>query len=610
MSKSFRYGNTISLREFGNTGPRNDRYLVASSEAHHPEPGGTWPAVLAIENFTNKTDWPGMRWTIRKASQPNDSARVRYGDVVGLCADGLLNTETFPCSLSAREGGAVTAMPWDDIGGNLEQWKILDPANPASTGYVNFGDTIALQSKQDQGYLSHAQPAFTRTVTTLGDHEKWVLELVPFALAVSSPLEESDLQAAKANMASVFRIPLDLAKEIVSGIASAWTMAASALIPGAGVLGKIVPFLWQDAGVDLWPLLRENVEAVVKDKIDEAKYADFKLVLEIVENQLKTYINNPTASEATTQLTNLVTTCDAVMTAVRALPRPEQSLPYIAIAGTLHIMTLHERWRRAVELWNEPPNVVAMRANAIAEAITKHQKLIDERKSAALQWRRGLVSSKQTPLGARSYVNDDFFGVGPWGRPSIGPELVYNDPFLEKYTSFVVRMFEEQLDSFLLPSRLWKYLKADNDEIPVRKTKRFSTGPHGWVDRETFIYDPETTPVAEIWMSAGWWIDTLTIRYERGEFAHYGTHGWGNQKIVLGWGEKIVKASGGMSGSHEIGARFESNQGHAIGGGRSENPWKSEPPANAQAFLAGISGHYDDERVSCLYLHWRYTAWE
>jgi hypothetical protein len=386
---------------------------------------------------------------------------------------------------------------------------------------------------------------------------------------------------------------------------------ASSVVPGLGLLGKVAPYLWQEQGTDLWPVIRENVEAVVKAKIDDAAYKNVRIALKIIENELKKYSSNPTALEAAAQLTNLESMCDGLMTVISELPRPEQSLPYIAMAGSLHIVILQERWRRAAELYKESPEVVATRAKTIADTITKHQKLIDERKSAALQWRRSLVG-QYTNFDFNSYVRDDFFGMGPTSA-SMGPRLVPNDPFLPKYTDFVVRMFEEQLNAFLLPSRLWKYLNPDNNEIPVRTIEMFSTGPHGWVDAETFIYQTNSEPLDLLNLSTGYWVDSLWVRYQRDRDAggnFYGKHRYDpNRELKLRPEEKVVQVWGGMRGFHELGLNFKTNQGRILGGGVGENRWKSEPPANAQAFLAGISGHYDDERLFCVYLHWKYRAW-
>ncbi len=369
----------------------------------------------------------------------------------------------------------------------------------------------------------------------------------------------------------------------------------------------------------------------MNQKIEDERIKNFREKLDATRANLQVYAGVETDVRKGGYLQDILR--DLITDEIQGLKlgAAQQVLPYLVILGSLHISALHEMYLHGAEFWQDKyKDAVKDRAN-LKNKIKSYTALVAEMKQKALDWRRGLISQadaiwdinpdRDNKKMLRKKIVDTYIE----SRGHLAYWDYDFDAAFSRYTENVVDIFAQQLDDFLLPSLLWRYMDPDCNEVPMKRPGFTVTGPFGLFGEaesdsgwphyygDAFFYDPQSGPITEITVSSGDLVDGLQVRSgDQGEW--HGAHA-GDSTLQISSDMKITKAWGraGWSidqlwfGSDAAGL-FKVKL--SVGGGKDGGMgWTAEPPANADAFLIGISGNAKDS-LDRIYLHWQYSRLE
>jgi hypothetical protein len=597
MPPYLRYGNTLTLV---------DRAEASGRQWLRIREGGMTlkTRMEAVEDEPQR----GSQWTIAPARgidlANHEKGRVRYGDIVTLgirTAIRIFGDEKYlPIYF-------LTAVDRTDLGGGRKrilvtsppdefaEWRIRDQANPLSTEYVRFGDRIGLELTRRTGlttigFLSHPASGLSLAGATFGNDELWFVQ----PTAVPSTGRVTNESVSPSNAAAILTMPANFAKEVVSGI----TGALSNEIPGISLLGKVVSFFtFSDAGVDVWELIKKQVETLVDEKIVVSNLNNFKQEIDGLQQNLKSYAEETNRELKKGDLPGLAQAAERAWVKATQIGSPQLSLPHTVMAGTIHLHLLREILANAT-LFNMSDAEKAKKAGELKDTITRYTGKVATMREQAIAWRESFIND-QVDKRLRDPMSFDNFA--PRKRVSN-----------TNYKQLAIQWYEEQLDAFMLPSRLWKYLPLDTTDLPVQKTVYLTTGPFGYIGASIRV-DDLTKPLTKI--------ETFFKGNRAGIQIFHGSDasGWQGvdggeetQTLEIDEHQAVIRAWGGQYDEpwfSYLGLRFRSRIGTEIGGGTTANPWEAELPLGSYPSLAGISTCGRSNLVGA-YLHWRYTAWE
>lgn len=667
-ANALRYGNSISIGGIvgENNGANVGKRVAAVSTSFDfddPRWGDEWKnwGAAGTVAFDASPLSDSNQWTVllpaaldspdfRSSNITDSSARVKFGDIVYLVSGKLRDGQRPSPStyyLSQKGDGEllmVTRVEYKGTSFAPETWQLVDPQHSNSTAEIKFGDTVAFLSGDGNAYLSRPATGGVSTSISLGSTEKWVIG--NSFLEVDEALPDPQLlQTASDNSAAPLTFGTDIARTLTLGMIDGFTSflpVGGSLI--GGVTGGLVGYLWQSSGTDLWDIIKSHVEALVNEKIDDNNLRGFVSQLKGVEDTFQKYRDATTPSVRPTYLADVLSKLDdCYQNGVSFLQdNPQITMPHLVALGTLHITALREQYVSGPELtadYNSGPQD----RSALKNHIKIYSDLIKQNRAKALDWRRGQISkgsqfqrrdSSSGPYQVQALIDTYLQTTGflSWtvdGSDAVGRSVGRFDDWFTTYVQNVVDIFGQQLDVFLIPTLLWRYMDPDCDEVPRKRSATTVNGPYGrlgpseesdshcyWDQNgKPFFYNPTYAPITKITISSDAVVNGLFVWYGD-QPQSYGFR-MTDSTMEVSSDMKIIAASGGAGWSvNQLSLLADKHQSGLfnlglIGGGRDESgmKWKASPPANTDAFLLGFSGNAS-ENLDTLYLHWQYSLWK
>lgn len=559
-------------------------------------------------------------WIVSNFDDRNSLGQMNFGDRLLF----TLDTPTpGPRYLSCRQdtdaGLGDKGVTASSIAGDWEAWTVLDPSNTSSKRQIKVGDTLTLQNMNPGYYLSSRQdspqnPAITAGASA-GDTEKWVFSpLIAAGKPASATVQE--LPTPSDNSAATLNFGADVGTTIALGI----VQGASSLLPEEGqsiaqsVMGGLINYLYPQTGPDVWALIKAQVEALVKQEIQDDKIQSFNDTLDGIKATLQEYVALTDPVRKGTDLQDILNAFTSLKAQEKEIVAPQRALPYLVMLGTLHISALQEMYLHGAQYFSTGADSSLDHKN-LKDDINYYSGRLTTLKAGAMDWRRSLFSKGMGQADGLPYFIDNYRTNG------VGSLLYGRADQFDTYQQKMVDIFSEQLDAFMIPSFLWRYMDPDCQDVPMRRSAFMATGPFGaGLNGDVFFYDPQYGPIIEISVSTGDFVCGITTVYASGMFQKHGASGT-DHALAVPSNMKIVKANG-FEGDQLNDLWLGSDDGQTwVGGGpHTGNTWNAEPPSGADAFLVGFSGNASktvatengpvEGRVGSLYLHWKYNRWE
>src|SRR5262249_46509850 len=121
----------------------------------------------------------------------------------------------------------------------------------------------------------------------------------------------------------------------------------------------------------------------------------------------------------------------------------------------------------------------------LKKKIADYSALIKETKRKAIDWRKGLITKEEWMMDINSDRRNkrmQRWRIVDRYVQSAGYLVYWDydiDAAFDRYVQNISDIFSQQLDDFLAPYYLWRYMDPDCDEVPIKKTARTVTGPYG-----------------------------------------------------------------------------------------------------------------------------------
>ncbi|HEX2252056.1 MAG TPA: RICIN domain-containing protein [Thermoanaerobaculia bacterium] len=378
-------------------------------------------------------------------------------------------------------------------------------------------------------------------------------------------------------------------------------------------------FLWpaQDAGMLVWSQMKRFVTDLVREMIAQERVIELGKKLAGLRNLLRSYESTSFGSDQKAQFfTSLLAEFDLAEPYFFDPRNPEQQLPYFVALGTLHLATLREQCVSYEKIYGKPDPDEAKHLELLQTKIREYTAAAKTSRARAMKWRAdqiGVEHTTETTL-TRVHVWTAFDRYDGW-RAS----WQYNSTTGGHYdaeqlarASAANRLQQvrggwgSELERFLAPAFLWKYLDPTTTEKPKRMPVDITTGPWGGGREREFADDPNGQPITSVVIHAGTRVDGVEIFYGGVSGGLHGQVGGERHQLDLEPGEKIVgvRVRGGEGVDF---LQFETNHGRWVGGGGRGGVYViGDPPDEAGASLYRIFGRQGTRHVAAIGCTWRY----
>jgi hypothetical protein len=403
-------------------------------------------------------------------------------------------------------------------------------------------------------------------------------------------------------------------KDLVAGIAGSVPEVGSAL-------KGLVSFLWPAGQSTIFEQMRSYVEALMKELIAQERVIDLDKRLNGIYNNLNDYQAAAPGKQKGQWFTTVLGNLNDAEPYFLDTRNPEKTLPYFVALGTVTLTMLREQVLFYPEIFQEADAKRAEHLTKFREKLKKYLAASRLSRAKAMEWRLGKLRvdhSESTTFGiagpstTHTYTAKDT--LTGWGAShqyntltggERNAEALANGDLAARRT-FVESQFGIELDAFLTPSYLWKYLDPEEKEKPSRQKVVFKTGPYAGHAHKPFN-DGGKGPITRIKVHAGDRLDGVELFYGGVSGGLHGKVGGAMHcDVTLEPGEAIVGAYG-SHGEVMHSLYFETNRGRVIGAGKhSVHSWTADPPESVEPTLTHISGHAGSGHIDGLSMHWEY----
>jgi hypothetical protein len=284
--------------------------------------------------------------------------------------------------------------------------------------------------------------------------------------------------------------------------------------------------------------------------------------------------------------------------------------------GTIHLAVLRERYLDYQIIYGEPDAKHTEHLQKLQAKIVLYRNAEKLSRERATAWRLEKLSLDQrTQGGLAPYtiwtVRDSYDGWSHEFNSNQGGSQNAAQQALEDRKTEVRSQFGADLDIFLAPARLWRYLDPTVTDKPVKVYREVTTGPVGGLSQYTqFNDDPHGQPVTKIVIYAGTRVDGLELFYGGKSGGFHGKTGGSRHEFDLTADEWIVD-TWGRSGAALDAIYFETNKGRTLGaGGGGGAVWSAAPADHLNARLWKIFGRSGPGHVESVGFVWRFALEE
>jgi hypothetical protein len=573
------------------------------------------------------------RWTVLKPSDLNSTDHVKFGDKVALrSSSGYLSARGDKSGGFSNGYKLVGTMPqllpW-------EEWTLVNPSDLGSIEGVAFGDSIALKSNAfDNQFLScgaaNGSPVLRAAlIGSVGVTENWVVDKANF---VPAPRDEDFKEFYKAPPSNRSVILLGTGLTIQNAVVK----ACSAVPKIGSVLGGLVDYVWPEGGPDIWAMVKDYVEELVREEIHTERVRAFNNRFAGLKQSIERYRTTRTLSKKGIELVAILHTLDQLKVEAVNLEQPQKTLPYLVAVGTVHLAALHEMYQHGPELFTTDSQKYKQQDRAadlkdLKDNIASYSDAAGRARQTAIDWRRGFIEAKEKTRVSKGgggyqslveydiYILDKMTGHNKWWNriSSFDSDCAQRKAeywgSINKYIDSTMKAYAESLDIVLTPTKLWRYLDPAEREIPVRKVASLTSGPFGGPGGGEFFDEPSDQRITAFELAYGNYdrVNIITgIRFKYGEtWAPWRGRSGSGKTETLNAGERIIQANG-LAGKFVDALYFTTDQGRVLGGGwAGGGHWSARLPVATEPFLAKIGGRAGGV-LDALSLHWAYTSWE
>ena len=406
----------------------------------------------------------------------------------------------------------------------------------------------------------------------------------------------------------------DRLKDLVAGIAGSTPEVGSAL-------KGLVQFLWPSGQLTIFQQMRSYVEALMKELISQERIIDLDKRLSGIYTNLKRYQDAVGVQKGqwfTTVLGNL-NDAEPYFLDTRD---PEKSLPYFVALGTIKLTMLREQVLFYQQIYGEADQKRAEHLKEFHDTLRTYLAASRLSRTKAMHWRLGKISFAHTqehPVGILGPTTTDIYtahdALTGWTASYRYNSLTGGTPDAEgrarsEYEGrrlHVEAQFGVELDAFLTPSYLWKYLNPEETAKPNRTRVRFTTGPYAGRRHQAFTDNPNGAPITRVKIHAGDRLDGVELFYGDVSGGLHGKVGGSMHcDVTLEAGEAIVAAYG-THGEVMHSLWFETNRGRVFGAGIDRvHAWSADPPESVRPTLTHIAGFQGSGHIDGLTMHWEY----
>lgn len=396
---------------------------------------------------------------------------------------------------------------------------------------------------------------------------------------------------------------------------------------GAG-LGALMSLLWpaEDNNKRIWEQMRRYVNDLVREMIEQEQVDQLMKLLEGIRLQLadfnKENYGSPRKSGAFDSLLGNLNAAEPFFFDVRD---PQRRLPFFVALGSIRLAALRELYLSYEKIYRQADDNAAQHLADLKDKITKFTAAGALSRTRALDWRAGKVGvdhRSSTTFGIAGpstthywWAHDDYDGFHrEWSYNTLTGGERNAEGLARKAQqdriAEVRSQFGAELDRFLSPARLWRYLDPTVTDKPKEIANEVQTGPHGGQGHAEFLDDPKGKPITRIVVHAGSRVDGLEIFYGGVSGGLHGKRGGSTHAHDLEPGEKIIGAWG-RAGAALDALYFETNKNRQIGGGGGGgNEWIASPSDDLGAALSRVGGRQGSAHIEAVKFFWRYVQEE
>jgi len=395
-----------------------------------------------------------------------------------------------------------------------------------------------------------------------------------------------------------------------------------------GGLSALMGLFWpaDDTGERVWNQMRRYVNDLVRELIAQEQLDQLAKQLEGLRLQLASYNKEKFGSQIKggtfTTLLGLFNAAEPFFFDAR---EPQRRLPFFVALGTMRLAALRELYMSYADIYLEADKNAAQHLTDLKDKIKKFTDAATLSRERALEWRLGKVSVIHTETTSWGVVgpstnhhwsaHDAYDGFHrEWSYNTLtggttNAEALARKAHVDRQAE-VRSQFSAELDRFLSPARLWRYLDPTVTEKPKEITAELQTGPHGGQGHTEFADDPKGKPITRIVVHAGARVDGIEVFYGGVSGGLHGWRGGSTHTLDLEPGETIIGVWG-RAGAALDAVYFETSKSRQVGGGgRGGGDWIASPSDEFGSVLARIGGRQGSKHIEALKFFWRYTKQE
>lgn len=397
------------------------------------------------------------------------------------------------------------------------------------------------------------------------------------------------------------------------------------LVPEVGSgLKFMLGILWpaENTGMLVWDQMKRFVTELMREVIAEERVIDLNKRLVGLRNTLDTYESTSFGVQQKGHFfSNLLTALGQAEPYFFDPRNPEKTLPYFVALGTLYLATLREQYVSYDKIYGQADPDRAKHLKTLQDKITQYSDAARTIRDRGLKWRLDKVVvdyNKTTAFGIggpvithRWSAVDHYDG---WGVEWQYNSFNHGDTNAEALARgaadnrrrHVQGTWAADLEGFLGPAYLWRYLDPTKTDKPKRLPVDITTGPWGGALEKEFADDPRDKPITAIVVYAGARVDGVEIFYGGVSGGLHGARGGRSHRLDLSPGERIVGVRVRAGGAVDS-LLFETSQGRWVGGGgNTGNYVVGDPPDDANASLHRIYGRQGTAHLASIGFTWRY----
>lgn len=402
--------------------------------------------------------------------------------------------------------------------------------------------------------------------------------------------------------------------------------------PTASVAKGFITLMWE-AKTDLWSLLGQHIEALVRGMINQQELKQLTSDLKGLRDSWKLYAEEtPDNPQKGGLLGALILQFTDQRHRFFDAGCPEQTLPHLAAMGTMHLLLLYDQTSRFRESYGGDDSQAAVHLTELREMTAEYQRALGVGRAKAIEQRRALVKLGGSTTSGSGYnwgwtrtihrVWDEMGGgqqewehyvsAGPTGTTVRGADAydqarAYQDRLRDQRAAEL----NGNLDRFLASTRAWRLFDPEEPRLPPSPTPLSGTQLGAAQGTEVAA----TLPAGAALVSVAGAFDgnrlkhlTLGFRGADGVAGErtLGAGGATAFRLVLQPGECVTAACVAIGAGVE-GILFLSNLAGIGGGGRTGGQRTLlTAPGSDPAGLCGVRGWIgDDGTFLGLQLEWR-----